>query len=48
MKKYFKRYQYYSKEGVKWTEWFECTPSALTEKWQLKGKLRNEFKVINN
>ena len=37
-----KRYQYYSKDGIKWTNWFKCNYSD--EKWQLKNKLKNEYK----
>lgn len=38
-----KRYQYYTKEGIKWTNWFH-TQDTVKEKWQLKNKLRNEYK----
>lgn len=41
----FKRYQYYSNEGIKWTEWFPWD-SELTEKFQLKNKLLNEYKSL--
>lgn len=38
-----KRYQYYSKEGIKWTSWFIVRTSTQT-KYQLKPKLLNEYK----
>ena len=38
-----KRYQYYSKEGIMWTEWFPWE-STIRDKWQLKNKLLNEYK----
>ena len=38
----YKRYQYYSSDGIKWTKWFETKYSD--DKWQLKGKLKNEYK----
>lgn len=37
-----KRFQYFSKDGIKWTKWFECSRYA-DEKWQLKNKLLNEY-----
>lgn len=39
----YKRYQYFSNEGIKWTEWF-LWDSDIVEKWQLKNKLRNDYK----
>ena len=48
-----KRYQYYSKSGIIWTPWRDYSEddSLLSklqeeEKWQIKGKLRNEYKVV--
>lgn len=40
-----KRYQYFGREGIKWSEWYDMLsePKKL-EKWQLKGKLLNEYK----
>ena len=43
---YQKRYQYYSNEGIKWTEWFNCSKFSVGEKWQMKGKLLNEYRTI--
>ena len=40
-----KRYQYYSRNGIVWTEWFN-SKAAVEEKWQLKGKLLNEYRTI--
>ena len=37
-----KRYQYYSKDGIKWTKWFDWD-SNLRDKWQLKNKLLNQY-----
>jgi len=37
-----KRYQYYSREGIVWTEWFKYEGEKYT--WQLKNKLKNEYK----
>lgn len=47
-----KRYQFFSKEGIKWTDWFN-TPKKdeelehlnVHQKWQVKGKLLNEFRI---
>lgn len=44
---HLKRYQYYTKDGIKWTDFFEWDCDDQPE-WQLRGyKLRNEYKVIN-
>lgn len=39
----YKRYQYWSREGVSWTDWFkwECNDKP---KYQLGRKLLNEYK----
>ena len=37
-----KRYQYYSKDGIVWSNWFKPV-SDLKEKWQLKNKLLNDY-----
>ena len=42
----YKRYQYFSKDGIKWTNWFEWD-SDLRDKWQFKNKLLNEYKDEN-
>lgn len=39
----YKRYQYYSKDGIVWTDWF-VYDSEYKEKWQMKNKLLNEYK----
>lgn len=39
-----KRYQRYTKNGIEWTPWFEVPDDVDKEKWQLKGKLLNEYK----
>lgn len=49
-----KRYQYYSREGIVWTEWFNYNEddnllSVLqkNEKYQLLNpKLLNEFRIV--
>lgn len=40
-----KRFQYYSREGIKWTDWYEWH-SDLKPKYQLERhpKLLNEYK----
>lgn len=39
-----KRYQRFGPNGIEWSDWF--TPFNGTERpeWQLKNKLRNEYK----
>lgn len=37
-----KRYQYYAKDGIKWSKWFDY--NGEEELWQLKGKLKNEYR----
>lgn len=41
----YKRYEYFCKEGKKWTDWFRWD-SDVRDQWQLKGKLRNEYKDV--
>lgn len=38
-----KRYQYWSSQGIQWTDWFPWN-SDLTEPWQIKNKLKNEYR----
>ena len=37
-----KRYEFWSREGKKWTEWFEYDGEKY--KWQLKNELKNEYR----
>lgn len=39
----WKRYQYYTRTGKEWSKWFRYSGDCA-EKWQLKGKLLNEYK----
>ena len=39
-----KRYQYYGKDGIEWTDWFNQRPGYSKDKWQVKNKLLNEYK----
>lgn len=39
-----KRYQKFTRNGIEWTEWFNW--NGPEEKWQLIGKLRNEYRTI--
>ena len=41
-----KRYECFGKKGKCWTEWFNVSPNTEREPWQVKGKLRNEFREI--
>ena len=48
-----KRYQIFTPEGVSWTDWinYEADDSKLSylqkeEAWQLKPKLKNEYKIV--
>ena len=38
-----KRYQYFTRDGIEWTPWFKYDGEQF--KWQLKGKLLNEYKM---
>ena len=42
----YKSYEYYTKEGIKRTEWFKWDNYDCPE-WQLKNKLRNFYKNID-
>jgi hypothetical protein len=39
-----KRYEYFSRKGKEWTEWYNYNGEEY--KWQLKGKLKNEYRTI--
>lgn len=39
-----KRYQRWGKNGLEWSEWFDYNGDP--EPWQLKNKLRNEYRII--
>lgn len=41
----FKRYQYFARDGIKWTNWFKVSDTTIEEKWQLKNKLLCEYKT---
>lgn len=45
-----KRYQFFSKGGIKWTDWFDYHRDISLEEankdiWQFKHKLKNEFRI---
>ena len=49
-----KRYQKYTSNGIEWTPWvnYEKDDTKLSylekeEQWQLKPKLKNEYRIIN-
>ena len=37
----YKRYEYYSRDGICWTDWFSYNGEKF--QWQLKNKLKNEY-----
>lgn len=37
-----KRFEYWSREGKVWTEWFDYDGEQFP--WQLKNKLKNEYR----
>lgn len=39
-----KRYQYWTKDGIKWSKWFDYNGPKYT--WQLQNKLKNEYRTI--
>lgn len=44
MSSLLKKYQYFGKTGIEWTEWFEPM-SKQKETWQIHNKLKNEYKT---
>lgn len=38
-----KRYEHYTAKGKEFTRWFDAVCDS-TPKWQLEGKLRNEYR----
>ncbi|MBR1748788.1 MAG: hypothetical protein IJ743_03225 [Bacilli bacterium] len=51
MKKTFKRYEYWSKEGKKWTDWFEWNsdykPALQMDDRRIISRLKNEYREEN-
>lgn len=41
-----KRYQHYTANGIEWSKWFEIPTARTLPEWQLKGKLRNEYRSV--
>ena len=48
-----KRYQYYTPNGIEWSKWFpsreddsEFDTLRNEEKWQIKNKLLNDFRIV--
>ena len=39
-----KRYQYFSRDGIKWTKWFKLIFDKDRPKYQFGKKLLNEYK----
>lgn len=39
-----KRYQYFSRNGIAWSKWFNYNGYEFI--WQLKGHLKNEYRTI--
>lgn len=37
-----KRYEYWSRDGKVWSEWFDYDGEQF--QWQLKNKLKNEYR----
>ena len=40
-----KRYQHWTKNGIEWTQWFNRIFNKSQEPWQLKNKLKNEYRA---
>lgn len=40
----YKRFEYFGKNGKQWSNWFQYDGEEY--EWQLKNKLRNEYKAI--
>lgn len=51
MVKIEKRYQLFSREGIKWSSWFTFNTGGkdvtTLEPWQLEPKLKNEYRSID-
>jgi hypothetical protein len=41
-----KRYQYFTRNGIAWSKWFNYKGYEFL--WQLKGQLRNEYRTISS
>jgi hypothetical protein len=47
-----KRYERYTKDGIKWSKWFKVNAKdedlktlQKEDKWQLPSKLKNEYRI---
>lgn len=45
MRTLLKRYQFFGKSGIEWTDWFK-TSAKQQEEWQVHNKLKNEYKAL--
>lgn len=46
-----KRYQWLSNTGIRWTKWFPFKKGNSTkglEKWQVRNKLLNEYRIVKD
>lgn len=52
MTKIEKRYQLFSREGIKWSSWFtfntEGKDVTILEPWQLDHKFKNEYRKVDD
>lgn len=44
MPKQQKRYQYWSSDGIQWSDWFDY--NGIQELFQLGKKLKNEYRTV--
>lgn len=41
------RYQYWANDGIRWTRWFPISEKTERVPWQLKNKLKNEYRYVS-
>lgn len=41
-----RRYQFWGPDGIQWTNWYNVGPDRKRDPWELKGKLKAEYREI--
>lgn len=46
MKQLQRRYQFWGPEGLQWTNWYNVEPTRKRDQWEMKNKLKAEFREV--
>lgn len=47
MKKLQRRYQRWGVNGIEWSKWYDVEPTRPRDPWELKNKLKAEFREVD-